>query len=73
MPKQRKKTYKKSSFHFEELSDEKTKVLIDDTEFDVYCDPKTKKFSTVLLPYVEYDNLDDLVKGAIDNHPDFRK
>ena len=65
--------YQNRDIRFEHVSDEKTRVTVDAVEFETYCDPETKRFSTIAFPYVDFDSLEDLVKAVIDKHPDFRR
>jgi hypothetical protein len=66
-------TYQKRKIRFDYVSDANTEVQVDQSKFDVYCDPETKRYSSSKLPYTDYASMDDLVKAVIDKHPDYRE
>ena len=48
------------------------RLTIDGREIQVEFDADTAKYSTVAMPYRDYESLNELVESLIAHHPDFR-
>ena len=48
------------------------RVTVDRREIPIERDADTGKYSTVLMPFRDYDSVKELVESLIANHPDFR-
>ncbi len=65
--------YKNHNVRLTEVNEEKAQVFVDDVAIEVLHDPTTDRYSTIKLPYMDFNNLEELAKKVIDNHPDFRR
>ena len=48
-------------------------ATIDLQKINIYFEDKGENYSSILLPYKNYSDPEDLIKDVIDHHPDFKK
>lgn len=65
--------YKGRVIQLKQIQEEVIQAGIGGKSFNIGFDKKKEKFSSTLMPYQLYDDLDKLTRDILDHHPDFRE
>ena len=65
--------YKGRQIELKQVQEDVIEARVEEKKFKIGFDRKKEKFSSSLMPYQLYDDLDKLTQDILDHHPDFNE